>query len=285
MEPEFNATMFKSSDRESYNLVAEKWDRYGSKTSGPFVGKLLELAGVKPGQRAIEVCCGTGVGSRGAALLVGTSGYVLGTDLTPGMVDVARARAQSSGLPQVEFRVMDCEALDVPDHSFDAAVALYPHFSNYRQALAELLRVLHPGGRVSIGVGGGGPGGQPSVAHQLIREIVTRYQPEDPGGYPPNWAGPDPFSGLQRALAEAGFTDLVTALERRAIALTGPEESWEIGSMILSPVRHRLTMLEPALQDAARQEFLAAFAPLANAETLTLRLGAVYVGGQKPSVD
>jgi SAM-dependent methyltransferase len=282
IEPGFDSVRFKSSDRDSYNLFAENWDRYSSKTSGPFAGKLLDLAGVGPGQRAIEVCCGTGVASRGAAPLVGTSGYVLGTDLTPGMVAVARARA--SGLAQVEFRVMDCEALDVADHSFDAAFALYPHFSDYRQALAELYRVLRPGGRVAIGVGGGGPGGQPPLAHQLIREIVTRYQPEDPGGHPPNWAGSDPFAGLQRALAEAGFTDLITDDERRDIALTSPEESWEIVSMILSPVRHRLAQLEPSQREAARNDFVAEFAPLANPETLTLRLGAVFVGGRKPAI-
>jgi SAM-dependent methyltransferase len=278
----FDPARFKSSDRDSYNLVAEAWDRHSSKTSGPFVAQLLEMAGVGPGQRAIEVCCGTGVASRAAALLVGPGGCVLGTDLTPGMVEVARARARTSGLGQAEFRVMDCEALEVDDASFDVGFALYPHFRDHRRALAELYRVLRPGGRVSLGVGGGGPGGTPSLAGQLMQEIVTRYQPDDPGGHPPNWAGPEPSVGLPRALAEAGFTALATDARRHDVTLAGPEEWWDIRSMSITPVRHRLARLSPARRDAARQEFLAAFAPRANAETLTIRLGATYVSGMKP---
>src|SRR5438045_1344320 len=94
----FDSIRFKSADRESYNLFAEEWDRNSNKTSGPFVDRLLELTAVSPGHRSIEVCCGTGVVSRSAAVVVGTSGHVLGTDLTPGMIDVARARARASGL-------------------------------------------------------------------------------------------------------------------------------------------------------------------------------------------
>lgn len=278
----FEPNRFKSADRESYNLVAEDWDRYSGTTSGTFVARLLDLAGVGPGQRAIEVCCGTGVVSRAAALLVGPSGCVLGTDLTPGMVEVARARAGASGLGQVEFRVMDCEALEVDDASFDVGFALYPHFSDHRRALAELHRVLRPGGRVSLGVGGGGPSGAPSLAGQLMQEIVTRYQPDDPGGHPPNWAGPEPAVGLQRALAEAGFINLATDTRWQDVTLTTPEEWWDIRSMSITPVRHRLARLSRSEREAARQEFLAAFAPRANPETLTIRLSAVYVSGVKP---
>jgi SAM-dependent methyltransferase len=283
-EPTFDSRRFKSADRASYNLIAESWDRHSGKTSGPFAGQLLELAGVGPGQRAIEVCCGTGVAGRAAAVLVGPVGYVLATDLTPGMVRVARKRALASGLDQAEFRVMDCEALEVSDASFDAAFALYPHFSDHRRALAQLFRVLRPGGRVAIGVGGGGPGGNPAVALQLIQEIVARRQPEDPGGHPPDWVGPEPAAGLRRALTEVGFTDVVTVAESRIISLESPDECWDIGSMISSPVRHRLTLLPPSEREAARQEFLTRFAPLATPETLAIRLGATYAGGVRPDV-
>src|SRR5437868_3277203 len=99
----FDATNFKDVDRRSYNLFARTWDRYSEVLSGPFAPRLLELARVGSGQRVLEVCCGTGVISRAAAEAVGASGHVLGTDLTPGMVEVAQERAAELGLRQAEF--------------------------------------------------------------------------------------------------------------------------------------------------------------------------------------
>jgi len=110
-----DTTAYKDADRASYNLVARAWDRHGDKLSGPFAPRLLELAGVGPGQRVLEVCCGTGVISRAAARAVGPHGAVLGTDLTPGMIEVARESAAAQGLANTDFRVMDCESLALPD--------------------------------------------------------------------------------------------------------------------------------------------------------------------------
>ncbi|HEV8639084.1 MAG TPA: methyltransferase domain-containing protein [Chloroflexota bacterium] len=283
---DFDAASFKEVDRRSYDLFARTWDRYSAALSGPFAPRLLEMAGVSPGQRALEVCCGTGVISRAAAAAVGPSGRVLGTDLTPGMIEVAREQAAAQGLRQAEFRVMDCEALELADGTFDVGLAMYPHFSDHRRALGELHRVLRPGGRVAIGVGGGLARSQPArppLALQLMNEIIARHQPEDPGGHPPNWAGPDPAAGLTAALAEAGFADLRTASHTHPTRLASPEEAWDVWSMTSSPVRHRLSLLGPDEREAVRRDFLAAFAPHATPENLERRGGAVYVAGRKPA--
>jgi SAM-dependent methyltransferase len=278
---------FKRSDVASYNLFAQRWDHYSDKLSGPYAPRLLELADVAPGQRVLEVCCGTGAMSRAAARVVGPGGRVLGIDITPEMVRVAADSAAASGLANAEFRVMDVEALDLPDGDFDAVVAMYPHFQDARRALAEVRRVLRPGGRVAIGVGGGlSRPGQPRptpLAVQMMLDIVRRHLPEDPGTEAPAWAGPDPTIGLPTILAEAGFVGLATDVRTRMTSLETPEGVWEVWSMTSTPVRHRLAALPAPTREAVRHEFLEAFRPLANEETVRRPTGAVFGAGRKPA--
>lgn len=279
---------FKDVDRTSYNMVAVKWDAHSEQMSGHFTPRLLELAGVGAGQRVIEVCCGTGVVSRVAAQAVGGTGSVLATDITPGMIQVARDSASRQGLNNVEFQVMDCEALEVADASFDAGLALYPHFGDHRRALAEMLRVLKPGGRLAIGVGDRprkpGDAVPPTpLAMRILEDVVQRYQPEDPGGHPPSWAGDEPLVGVAAALHEAGFIDVVTDTDTHQVQLGSPEEAWEIWSMTASGVRHRLSLLPPEQRGAVRHDFLATFTPLADAETLIRTSGTIFVAGRKRS--
>src|SRR5262245_8081219 len=118
---------FKDIDRASYDLVARAWDAHSETLSGRYAPTLLRMAGLGPGQRVLKVGCGTGVVGRAAAAAVGPTGSVLGTDLTPGMVAAATEAASARGLANAAFRIMDCEALDLPDDAFDAGLAMYPH--------------------------------------------------------------------------------------------------------------------------------------------------------------
>jgi SAM-dependent methyltransferase len=277
---------FKRSDVASYNLFAQRWDQYSDKLSGPYAPRLLELAAVRPGQHVLEVCCGTGAMSRAAAQAVRPDGSVLGIDISPGMVSVAADSAAAKGLDNTAFRVMDVEALDLPDGSFDAVVAMYPHFQDPHRALAEVSRVLRSGGRFAVGVGGGlsrpGVARPTPLAVEMMLDIVRRHLPDDPGSEAPAWAGADPAVGLPAILTETGFVDVTTDVATCLTSLETPEGVWEVWSMTSTPVRHRLAALPAESRDTVREEFLRAFRPLANEETVRRPTGAVFAAGRKP---
>ena len=114
-----------------------------------WTSRIAESAGVGPGQRVLDVACGTGVLSREVARRVGDEGHAAGLDLLPGMLEVARRFA-----PDIEWRQGSAEALPYPDESFDAVVSQFGmmFFPDPGKALREMLRVLMPGGRFAIAV-------------------------------------------------------------------------------------------------------------------------------------
>jgi SAM-dependent methyltransferase len=116
-----------------------------------WAGRVADAAGVKTGQRVLDVACGTGVLARAAAGLVGPGGSVVGLDINEGMLDVARRTG-----PQIEWRQGRAEGLPFDDGSFDAVVSQFGlmFFEDKIAAIREMSRVLRPGGRLAVAVWG-----------------------------------------------------------------------------------------------------------------------------------
>jgi SAM-dependent methyltransferase len=106
-------------------------------------------AGVRKGDRVLDVACGTGALTLAAAEIAGRSGAVVGLDRNPDMLAVARRKPV-----QVEWLEGSAEALPLADDSFDAVVSQFGFmfFDDKPQALREMLRVLKPGGRLAVAV-------------------------------------------------------------------------------------------------------------------------------------
>jgi ubiquinone/menaquinone biosynthesis C-methylase UbiE len=117
-----------------------------------FREETLRHAALKPGERFLDVGCGTGVLTRLAAEMVGASGQALGIDPAPRMIAVARKNA--AGNSQAEFRIAAIERLPFESGSFDVAVAslMLHHLPPDLKlgGLREVYRVLKPGGRLIV---------------------------------------------------------------------------------------------------------------------------------------
>ena len=114
---------------------------------------LIALAGLRPGERVLDVACGTGVLARLAAAAVGPMGQVAGADLNDGMLAMARRKADEAGLT-IDWRACDAAELSFPDAAFDAVLCQWglEFFADRPRGLRQVARVLAPGGRVVLRV-------------------------------------------------------------------------------------------------------------------------------------
>lgn len=125
-----------------------------------FRGRLAELARLERGQSVLDVGCGTGGLVQAAKGFVGAGGTVAGIDPSPEMVARARRKAAGAGV-DARFEVATIQALPFPDATFDAVLSslMLHHLTDEgrAQGLAEVARVLKPGGRfLAVDIGGGG---------------------------------------------------------------------------------------------------------------------------------
>lgn len=154
-------------------------------------GRTLTLAAIQPGERVLDVGCGTGTLALAARRLAGDTGYVAGIDPSAEQIARARAKAARRRLP-VAFEIAVIERLPFSDRSFDVVLStLMMHHlpaSLKRQGLAEIARVLKPGGRLVIA---------DFVRRQERQGVATRFH-----------AGGSNLRDLAVLMREAGFTQV-----------------------------------------------------------------------------
>lgn len=113
----------------------------------------MELAGVAPGDCVLEVGCGTGSLSLAAKRKAGPSGEVFGIDVIPGMIEASQRKAAGAN-ESITFQVGSINAIPFPDNRFDVVMCSFMIFhmadETRRQGIAEIYRVLRPGGRLLV---------------------------------------------------------------------------------------------------------------------------------------
>lgn len=134
--------------RAAWDKIAPGYDRFVTPSHIELGGQGLRRAGLRAGMRFLDVAAGSGALSIPAARL---GARVLATDLSPAMIALLRARAKEENV-SIDARVMDGQALDLPDDSFDMAgsqfgVMLFPDMP---RGIREMVRVVKPGGRVLL---------------------------------------------------------------------------------------------------------------------------------------
>lgn len=158
--------------------AAENYQRYFVPAiGGPVAEDLIEVAALAPGERVLDVGCGTGVVARLAAGKVMPAGAVSGLDLNPGMLAVAReVTPESAGIDWYEA---NAEAIPLPEGSFDVVLCqMSLQFMPGRVgALREMRRVLAPGGRLVLNVPGPTPPLFEAFAEALTKHIGQQAAP------------------------------------------------------------------------------------------------------------
>jgi SAM-dependent methyltransferase len=167
--------------------------------TGTAAPHLVRFAGIRAGNQVLDVACGTGVVALTAAR---TGARVQGIDLTPELIAHAR---ENAGLMRIEanFQEGDAESLPFPDASFDVVVSQFGHMFAPRPevAIAEMLRVLKPGGTIAFSTW------PPELMIGRWFALMARYAPPPPAGVspPPQWGDPN----LVRERLGSAVRDLV----------------------------------------------------------------------------
>jgi SAM-dependent methyltransferase len=115
-------------------------------------GNPAALAGLKKGETVLDLGSGAGIDCFLAAARVGPSGRVIGVDMTPEMIDRARANTRKNGYKNVEFRLGEIENLPAADNSIDVIISncVINLSTDKGRVFGEALRVLRPGGRMMV---------------------------------------------------------------------------------------------------------------------------------------
>lgn len=234
--------------------VAEAWDRGAgarARAFGAATEKMLELADVTRGARVLDIAAGAGDQALMAARRVGPTGYVLATDISSSMVDLAAAAARRAGLTNVDTRVMDAQSLDIDAESFDAVISRFGLMliPDPNKALTEIRRVLRGGGKVAAIVFST-PDKCPylSIPHAIARRVGRLALSTEPFGEF-RLSGPGVLEDFYRS---AGFHDV--AVHQIPTRRTFPSVAAAVEYAKALPVRELMAQLSEREQGQAWAE-------------------------------
>lgn len=213
--------------RSAWDALAPRFDEFTTtEWSLPFGEQVLARVDLRPGVRFLDVACGSGALAIPAAR---RGADVVAVDLAPAMVARLRERARAETLLNVDGRVMDGEALELPDDTFDVSASLngVSLFPDLTAGLAEIVRVTRPGGRVLV-VSFGAP-----QRAEFLTVLMSALTASVPGFTPlPTDPPPLPFQladpgRLRQELARAGLTDVHVDTVTWDMAHASAERFWD----------------------------------------------------------
>jgi SAM-dependent methyltransferase len=258
---------------------AEAYERYlvPAMMAG-WADRLLELAGVAPGMRVLDVGCGTGIVARRAAARVTPAGAVVGLDLNEGMLAVARA-ASATVHPPIEWRQGNAAALPFPEGSFDAALSqqMIQFTSDPSAVLREMRRVLAPEGRAAVLV-------CRPIAHSpdyvTLASLLGRHvgsEAEAGMRSPfPTWVVDD----LRALVAGAGFREARVLIDAGSVRYPSAREFLR-REAASSPLAGPIAALGPDKREALLQDLEAALRSRRDDDGIVLPLEAYVAVGRK----
>jgi len=224
---EFDKIRYKAIERETYSRKARSYEKHGAAIFEALASPLLDAAQLKPGYKILDIACGVGIPSLKAAELVAPTGSVIGVDLAPGMIDLARTRATRLGLTNISFQEGDAEGLPFADESFDAVLCHLGliHFTDRIKALSEMRRVLKPEGRVAISVWSTP---DRTVVIGMTAKVVAEVWPAAVNPGAPTWFDFGSPGAIERVMYQINFREVHTQRFDYPLVVLDGEEYWNI---------------------------------------------------------
>jgi ubiquinone/menaquinone biosynthesis C-methylase UbiE len=200
--------------REQWQLTrdaAELYERYPARyILGPWAPLLVDAARLEAGERVLDVACGTGVVTRAAAERVGPTGRIVGVDLNPGMIAVARSLPAPIGA-SIEWLERSALDLRLEDASFDVVLCQQglQFFPDKAVALQEMRRVLDRGGRLALSVWH-----STGLYNSAVGEALARFVGNETAVRFSSSRQAPTAEELQRLAMEASFSDIEVRISR-----------------------------------------------------------------------
>ena len=247
--------------RYGWDKAADHYERYWSQQLEPAQRRLLELATLGPGERVLDVACGTGLVTFPAATAVGANGCVLATDISDAMVTRLRDAAARHGVANVLAERRDAQELNCGEAAFDVVLCALGlmYVPDPLAALREMRRVVHAGGRVVVAVWGA----RASCGWAEIFPIVdARVRSE----VCPMFFQLGTSDALRLTLEAAGFQDIVA--ERIPTTLHYTSAADACGAAFAGgPVALAYSRFDTAMRVEAEADYLASIEAYRTGET------------------
>jgi ubiquinone/menaquinone biosynthesis C-methylase UbiE len=237
----------------AYNAAADHFDDEALGVWAKYGGRTVERLALPSGASVLDVGCGTGASAIPAAESVGPNGKVIAVDLAERLLEIARHKAASRNLENIEFRLGDMEDLGYPDQYFDAVICVFAIFfvADVAKQIKELWRMVRPNGQLAITTWGPrvwepASTGWWAAVKDLRPDLHATFNPWDRIADP---------QVLRKLFSEAGVPQADMIPEDGKQPLRSPEDWW---TMVLgSGYRWTVDQMEPAMAERLRAANLA----------------------------
>jgi SAM-dependent methyltransferase len=256
-----HATLQRRIQRYGWDRAVDEYEAGWRDQLEPAQSMMLDVAAIAPGERVLDVACGTGLVSFRALDAVGQWGSVLGTDISGDMVQAARRRADLQGARNIDFQRLDAEKLGLQCEPFDAALCALGlmYLPEPEQALREMRRHLRVGGRAAAVVWG-------SRARCGWANIFPITDARVESDVCPLFFQLGTGNALADGFTRAGFERVVT--RRLEVALHYPSAHAALGAAFRGgPVALAYDRFDAATREAAHAEYLQSIDPYRDGAT------------------
>lgn len=263
--------------RYGWDLASHCYDALWQEQLAPARNRMLQFAAMKPGERVLDLACGTGLTTLTASAIVGPAGSVVATDLSGQMVEVARQRAAEQHASNVTFKRMDAETLSLADATFDVVLCslglMYVH--DAQRAVREWRRVLKPGGRVAIAVWG-------RRAHCGWSPVFPIVEAEVDSEVCPLFFSLGEPDALLNLCEDAGFRDVRQRRIASALKYADAESACD-AAFIGGPVALAWSRFDEEVRVAVRERYEHAIEPWRSGQGYRIPGEFVIVAGTNPT--